>query len=322
MPDERLVDLLGHADRRLRLEAQWELARRGRTAVLADVAEAAAAPLLARVHALQGLAQVHRRGAVDAATTLIKATDAEAWELRQVACRGLGETSAATPYRARIRRSLARRLDDDHLHVVATAAGALGRLGRDGADDSAAVAALIDLAAGSAGQDRTVRHAAAVGLAGTATGAELHGLMSHGSLAVRLVAAVALRRRSDAMIAALLDDDSPQVAVEAARAIHDLPLAAALPALAARAATGPADDAFLRRAVSAAEQVGTPEAADALVRVIARGDASAEARREAAAALGGWATPPRINRVTGSWLPDATARPTSPAGRLRLWSAT
>ena len=60
--DPRLVDLLGHPDRRIRLEAQWELVRRGATARLADVVSTSAASPRARIHAAQGLAQRLRSG--------------------------------------------------------------------------------------------------------------------------------------------------------------------------------------------------------------------------------------------------------------------
>jgi quinoprotein glucose dehydrogenase len=125
---------------------------------------------------------------------------------------------------------------------------------------------------------------------------------------VRLVACVALRRLRDPRLTRLLDDADEQVTIEAARAIHDLPLSGAFAALAARAAAGPADDAFIRRAVSAAEQLGTADATTALLAVIARDGVSLEARQEAIDALRRWATPPRINRVTGEWLPSAVPR--------------
>jgi len=58
---EQLASLLEHADRRLRLEAQLELARRGTMPIFEAVAADRAKPLLARVHALQGLCQIARR---------------------------------------------------------------------------------------------------------------------------------------------------------------------------------------------------------------------------------------------------------------------
>jgi quinoprotein glucose dehydrogenase len=49
----RLRELLDHADRRVRLEAQWELARRREAASFTTLLGETAAPLLARVHAVE-----------------------------------------------------------------------------------------------------------------------------------------------------------------------------------------------------------------------------------------------------------------------------
>ena len=310
---ERLVALLGHADRRIRLEAQWELVRRGERDRLAVVLADTSRPPLARVHAAQGLAQSLRHGDATAAAALVAAAADPAADLRLVASRCLGDCPPDLSCRADVRRALAGRLTDGDVHVLATAATSLGRLGRRDGDDDAAMAAIRTLAESSLTRDRAVRHAVAVAIAGVASPNDLDTLVGHASPEVRLVTCVALRRLGDPRVAALLDDSTDAVAVEAARAIHDLPIEPLLPALAARAARGPADDAFLRRVVSAAEQVGTRASAEALVAVIARADAASETRREAIAALETWAAPPRVNRVTGVWLPDAAAREPAPA---------
>ena len=308
LDDARLAGLLAHADRRIRLEAQWELARRGATSRLAELlAESAAAPLT-RIHAAQGLAQLLRGGDTAAGTGLVAAAAAPRADLRMVIARGLGDCPPGVACRRDVRSALRQRLVDDDPHVVGAAAVSLGRLGRHDGDDPAVADAVVALAGSSKTSDRTVRHAAAFAIAGTATPARLDALLGDPSPQVRLVTCVALRRLRDDRLARMLDDDSEAVVVEAARAIHDLPLDHLLAALAARAATGPADDAFMRRAVSAAEQVGTPDAARALLAVVARRVAPTEARIEAIDALRSWAAPPRVNRVTGAWMPRAVPR--------------
>jgi quinoprotein glucose dehydrogenase len=306
-PESRLSELLGHPDRRIRLEAQWELARRGATARLADVLTASTASPPARIHAAQGLAQRLRAGDGAAAEPLLAAATGSDRDLRLVAARGLGDGPPESVRRA-VRGVLGRLLGDDDLHVVVAAATSLGGLGRRDEDDPAVAAALGTLARSPAVHDRTVRHAATLAIAGMAAPDLLASLLDHSSPDVRLLACVALRRLRDDRLARLLDDDADAVAIEAARAIHDLPLDHLLPALAARGASGPADEAFIRRAVSAAEQVGTADAARALLAVVARDDAPAEARTEAIDALRSWADPPRFNRVNGVWLPHAGPR--------------
>ena len=308
-PDEAmLVGLLGHPDRRIRLEAQWELARRQATSLLAQVLADAGAARLAKVHAAQGLAQRLRAGDGAACPPLVTAAADADSGLRMVAIRGLGDCLPDASERAAVRDALAARLADTDLHVIAAAAASLGRLGHRDGDADAVFAALLAAVRSPAARDRFVRHAAALAIAGVAAPADLDSLVRDPSPDVRLAACITLRRLKDERLATLVADESAVVATEAARAIHDLALDSQLPALAARAATGPADDAFLRRAVSAAEQVGTPEAVQSLLAVVGRADASDEARSEAIDALRSFATPPRVNRVTGVWLPNATPR--------------
>jgi quinoprotein glucose dehydrogenase len=311
--EPRLVGLLGHVDRRIRQEAQWELVRREATSALTGVLADDTASRFARIHAIQGLAQRLRAGDATAAPPLEAATTHADSGLRQVASRGLGDCPPDAACRLQARAALAARLADVDPQVVVTAATSLGRLGRRHGDDPAVLDAVVAVVRSPAIDDRFVRHAATLAIAGAATPAVLDALVADSSPAVRLAACVACRRLEDRRLATLVADESAAVATEAARAIHDLALDPLLPALAARAATGPAHDAFLRRAVSAAEQVGTPEAVQSLLAVVGRADASAEARGEAIDALRSFASPPRVNRVTGVWLPNAGPRDAAPA---------
>ena len=314
LPAERLGELLGHADRRLRLEAQWELARRADAARLAAAATDSGRPLLARVHGIQGLGQIARQSgstsdaAAEAVAGLLRARGDSAWEARMVAARALGELPADVPQRPALRAALLEALSDDHPHVRVAAAIAAGRLGHRPHDASTVVDRLVDMARSDAMKDPTLRHAIVVGLAGATPAERLAALGADTSADVRLAACLAMRRLTDARIAAFLADADERVALEAARAIHDLPIPAALPALAARAADGPAAESFLRRAISAAERIGTPAAAETLVRAVRRPDASSEVRIMALDALRDWESPSPKNRVTNVWQPHALPR--------------
>ena len=310
LPPERLVALLGHADRRIRLEAQWELVRRDATDALRSALDNAAAPLLARVHALQGLAQIERRSPDGASVAAIEATLADpAWELRLVAARTLGDLRVASAAPA-----LVQRLADDHAHVRAAVALALGRIGPAvGADAVAALVAAIEReAARPEGFDAYARHALVMGIAGATDATARTRLAAAEAAAVRLVACLAMRRHADPAIARFLADADPRIAVEAARAIHDVPIPAANAALAARLldgpASGPVGDAFLRRALAACEREGTPEAAARLTRFVLREDATLGRRLEAVAILRDWARPSNRDRVLGAWRPPGTPR--------------
>ena len=61
------------------------------------------------------------------------------------------------------------------------------------------------------------------------------------------------------------------------------------------------DDALVRRVISAAEKLGTPEAARLLTVVASRSDLATDRRVEAIDALRVWANPPQRNRVNGVW---------------------
>jgi quinoprotein glucose dehydrogenase len=315
LPAERLGELLGHADRRLRLEAQWELARRSDAPRLAATATDSSRPLLARVHGIQGLGQIARQGGhasndapAEAVAGLLRACNDSAWEARLVAARALGEIAADAPERSAIRMALLAALSDDHPHLRVAAAIAVGRLGHRPHDAPAVVDRLVDMARSDAMKDPTLRHAIVMGLAGAVPAERLGALVADDRANVRLAACLAMRRLADARISAFLADADERVALEAARAIHDLPIPEALPTLAARAADGPVAEPFLRRAISAAERVGTPAAAETLVRVVRRADASGEVRIMALDALRDWDSPPPKNRVTNAWQPHALPR--------------
>ena len=312
----RLTGLLAHADRRVRLDAQFELARRADAAGLVAVAADSAQPLLARVHAIQGLGQIGRRtagGPVPSA--IVTALGDPAWELRLVAARTAGDLVADAADVA----ALVPLLADDHPHVRAAAALALAAATSRGAPTptraATLAAALVEAIGREAGRDGGcdphARHAIAMAVTATADAAARARLARHDDAAVRLVACVAMRRRGDPAIAALLADTDAKVAVEAARGIHDAPIETARPALAARLLAPPTGstasagerDAFLRRAIAAAEREATAAAAARLATFIGRADMPTERRIEAADVLRCWAAPPSRDRVLGMWRP-------------------
>lgn len=314
---EQLVRLLKHADRRLRLEAQWELARRGDASPFEAVVTDQSQPLLARVHALTGLCQIARRSGGSAAQKPLAAITAAvadpAWEIRCVAARSVGEawaecsgTSDATAAsRQASRAALLERLADDNLQVRAAAAIAIGQLGSGSEAVTSGLVAMAERDVTGDHVDPHLRHAIVMGFTGAFDAPARLALVGHSSAAVRLVDCLAMRRCRDSGIARFLGDTDPRIVLEAARAIHDLPMDALLPALAACASyqppQGKADDALLRRVISAAEKIGSPEGARLLAVVASRSDLATDRRVEAINALRAWAKPPQRNRVAGFW---------------------
>ena len=289
--DGELRARLGHADQRVRQGAQLELARRGRGTVLLAVAADAQAPLLARIHGVWGYGQLLRRGAGEVAGVLplLAGTDPE---LRAQTAKILGDApKAAQP----VAEKLIPLLADSAPRVRLQAAIALGKLAVP-----AAVDALVAFAE-KEGADPVMRHGAVAGLTGCATPEQLAGHTASGSVPLRLISVVALRRQGSAKVADFLADAEGAVVEEAARAIHDdTSIPEALPALAALADTpGARSEVIVRRALNANLRLGTPAAAGRLVAFALDATRPAEMRREALTSLRVWHEPPPLDRVDG-----------------------
>lgn len=181
-----------------------------------------------RAHASAG-AGTNSSGAerLAAAETAIAArlTD-PAVEIRRLAARLAGDARMESAGPALI--SL---LSDDDLRVRAQAALALGRVGH--ADAFANLAAAIWE---NENQDPYLRHALVMGMVGLNLPDKVRELAADQFPQNRLAAVLVMRRAEDPQLARLLHDPDLRVATEAARAINDLPIPEAEPALAALAA--------------------------------------------------------------------------------------
>src|SRR5206468_4497095 len=87
-------------------------------------------------------------------------------------------------------------------------------------------------------RDAYIRHAAVLALARIGDADALLATARDESRAVRLGVCLALRRLQRAEVAQFLNDSDPQIVLEAARAINDVPIPAALPDLARVASPG------------------------------------------------------------------------------------
>src|SRR5690606_4779218 len=102
-------------------------------------------------------------------------------------------------------------------------------------------------------EDVYIRHAASLALARINKAEPIIALAQHASPAVRLGAALALRRMAHPGIASFLNDQIEYIVTEAARAINDdYSIEAALPALSALLTkTSFSNEALIRRAINA-----------------------------------------------------------------------
>lgn len=329
---EELAKLLGHADWRVRLEAQYTLAERGDAGIpfLARVATTSAPaagelgnpanlPAFARRHAIWGLGQVAQRSgnaltlssilarpagqlglkdspALAPLRTLLRDADSE---VRAQAIKVLGEHGQTDQADAFIAA-----LKDPSNRVKFQAAIGLGKLAAvQPALASRTVPALFETLRANNNVDLYLRHAGVMGLTGTRNVALLAAAAADNSPAVRIGALLALRRLESPEVARFLRDPDPAVVRETALAINDVPINAAMPALAAVLNEGTADPSVLYRSINANFRLGGANHAAAIARYAGNTAAPQKFRLEALAQLALWPNPPQRDRVMGTYRP-------------------
>jgi len=309
-----LAALLRHTDRRIRQDAQFELVARG---ALPELIQAATRgeTVFERLAGVWGLGQLARRGddpqkktAVAALVPLLGESDIDVvcQAMRQLGDALNGEPSPTTRKETVL---FIRLLQHPSLRVRFFAAEALGQFG-----DPTAFEPLLAMLAENANEDRHLRHAGIMGLVGVADAPKLASLATHPHASVRLAAAVGLRHDRSPLIADFLKDKDEPIVLEAARAIHDLPIDEALPQLAALATSTTTSDPLLRRILNANYRLGN---ADAVAAIAARGDAPEVVRRIALRNLQQWAAPPQRDQFHSGWWPLAARDPAPAAEALR-----
>ncbi|QDU29839.1 Quinoprotein glucose dehydrogenase B precursor [Anatilimnocola aggregata] len=290
-----LKKLLAHPDRRVRQEAQFSLVDKQESTTLVEVATHSDS-MLAKLHAIWGVEQLVRRGqdAAKLVTPIVALATSDNAEVRAQVAKVIGETKFAVGS-----ETLIKLLKDDDLRVRYFAAVSLGKL-----KTKSAVPALLELLNENQDQDPVLRHGAVVGLVGAAESpAQLVVAAKGASPAVRLGVVLALRRMESPELAGFLNDNEPRVVLEAARAIHDLPIASELPKLAALVTRSTTSDPLLRRVLNANFRLGSVENANAVAAFAARSDAPEAMRIEALAMLKDWEKPSPKDRVLNFWRP-------------------
>ena len=291
--NKELAKLLEHPDQRVRQEAQFELAARGRKAVstlrsvaLHDTNE------LARLHGIWGLGQisVKDKNVLKDIVRLLKDKDAE---VRAQTAKALGNV----PFTA-ASGALIRALSDENARVKFFAAISLSKLG-----DKAAIPALVNMLHQCRQGCFHPARGMVMGLTGLANKADLLAAARDGSRSVRMGALLAMRRQQMPEVAMFLHDPDELMVLEAARAINDLPMKEAMPELASRITRPTTNEPLDWRVINANFRIGQPENALALAKYATRADATEKVRVEALHALETWAAPSPRDRITGFWLP-------------------
>lgn len=318
-----LATLLKHLDARVRLRAQIALSRKS-DALDRFSAASASADEMERLHGIWGLGILARRGngvplpvqgefarlpeervKSGATAKLVELFKHDAAEVRAQALRSIADSGVAGDA-----LPLSPLLFDESPRVqffAAIAAGKLKALGLYGP--------ICDFLERNDNADRHLRHAGIYALEHLTTDpGQLTGLATHESAAVRLAAAVALRRQHSPAVVSFLPDADPRVSEEAIRAITDLSLDEVRRDLSAQL-----DDLSsrewspftLRRLIHNEFRLGTPESANRLLQVAANDQLPEIVRKEAFRLLASWAEPHPVDQLTGHWRPlekrDASA---------------
>jgi quinoprotein glucose dehydrogenase len=287
--NEELIKLLAHRDQRIRQRAQFELADRGAAVIpLLETAAEKNNSQLARIHAIWALGQiaVSDKSAIKGPMPLLNDADPE---IRAQAARVVGDYFHSPNPAVLLLNQL---LKDPSLRVRYFAAMALAKMG-----DRRSLPLIIDMLRENADKDVYIRHAGVMALTRIDNWDTIESAAKDESRSVRLAALLTMRRLGRPEIAQFLHDPDPQLVLEAARAINDLPIVEALPQLASLIENTSLPDYVMIRVVNANFRLGTANSARALARFAAR-DAPRRWRVQALADLAGWQTPGRRDKVT------------------------
>jgi len=304
---EKLKQLLSHPDRRVRLRAQLELARRTEDGLpmLRDTALSSDRDLIPRLHGIWGTGVIARRHDASVLTSLEPLLSSDLSKLRGQTAKVMGEAGFAGAT-----DQLTNLLSDPSKRVRFFAAQALSDLQYDGALD-----AVWSMIRTNKDRDAYLRHAGVMVLK-HADAKALHSVRDNASAAVRRAAMLALRRKQSPRITSFLEDPNVSIAAGAARAIYDLKMDDSKPELASMlnemddriAETYDGKnrdrlhlDAFLRRAMNACLHLRKPKYAQTVARFAANPDVRDTLRIEAIETLKRWSDPAPRERVLGRY---------------------
>jgi len=279
---DKLIAMLSHVDRRVRIRAQLALAEEEAEEELVNALQSE--NQLARIHAMWGLAMLDRSGEPQMKHIVPLLADADD-EIQAQACHILGESTFTEAF-PKITALMT--TGTPRVQFFATiAAGHLGNAQNE----------LMQLLENNNNKDVYLRHAGVVAFAGSQKPNILAELSSHQSQAVRLAAVLALRKQQSPLIEVFLQDQELSVVTEAARAIHDVPIMDAMESLATSISSAEGLP-WQRRAISACKRLSKNAKQVALF--AADSQNTQRIRKVAIEALRTWSSPfPRREIVEG-----------------------
>jgi quinoprotein glucose dehydrogenase len=296
LPKGELAKLLGHPHSKVRLRAQYSLAKQGAVWELSGAVQDSSDPLK-RLHGIWGLGQIARKGNAGILERLPFGDPDE--EVRAQVAKVVGDAR----YQQAAPKLLLSLSEDPSARVKYFAATALGKLGY-----KPALEALVDVARNFGDEDPVLGGACVRAIATLSTEPPYKEWAGDPSPAVRRMAVLVLRELGSPGLLSFLEDPDPSIVLEAARAIHDVPVQEAMPGLAKRAsayASGSCDepDTLVQRTLNANFRIGSAEAAARVAAAAANPGFPEAHRREALAMLRKWQDPLEFDRVLWTYRP-------------------
>ncbi|HEV8543175.1 MAG TPA: PVC-type heme-binding CxxCH protein, partial [Verrucomicrobiae bacterium] len=305
-----LGKLLGFVDMRVRQEAQFELAARGSAATnLLSQIVVSSPNQLARIHAIWALGQIGKQQSLVYMQLFPLVEDADT-EIRAQTAKVLADSGfgLAAPY-------LGRAALDPEPRVRFFGVLGLGKL-----QISDAAETILQVLKENNDADPFVRHACVMALTWLNDITALESAAHDNSPAAKMGALLAMRRLQQPEVAMFLYESRPQLILEAARAIYDVPIAAGMPQLAAMINKPTIPKGAMRRALHANYRLGRLENAMALSEFASNTSFISELRADAIELLGRWPEGTKRDLFLGLWrpLPEREARAASIAFRSEL----
>lgn len=286
-----LGTLLAHQDMRIRLKAQFALAKKGDEglAIFTKYLDAGM-DQMQRIHSIWGIGQMARTDGKDASVLTQLLSDSDL-EVQAQAIKTLGDLKFQ-----QAGEKIIPLLASPSPRIQMLSAEALGRM-----ENKAATQKLIDLLIQNDDKDVYIRHAASLALAKIEDPNVLRDNENHPSDALRLALVVTGRRMGNENVKLFLDDKNEKIVTEAARAINDdRSIMGAMSDLASILNTTPfSNEALLRRSINANFRLGEKEHIENLLTFLKNTSASPEMRAETLDCLATWETPSPLDRVDG-----------------------
>ena len=322
---EALTSYLSHKDQRVRQEAQFEIVRRKEMDLLRAVASSYDRTL-PRIHSMWGLSQLLRSG-MPASEKVEK--DVLKWLSDKDEHVRREAVKLSADYFPHFLSHVERLCSDKSSKVRYEATLAIKKIGTESSADP-----IVKTLIANNNADPIVRHGCIMGMLGLAIREHEKGestfidvMATHESAAVRIATVVALRKQFEfnvlnvrdntyvvRLLAKLVNDVDSKIALEAARAVHDLQMDDAMEPLAKLVTMPGLSDHMIRRAISANNRIGDKDSAVRLAKFAAESDYDAKRKLDALRLLGEWESPDPHDPVTNAYRKiDASKRKVSDA---------